>query len=43
MRRSARDWGSADAAAGAPGAAAREAAARTSAGYAPEPEGARPA
>jgi hypothetical protein len=38
MRRSAADWGAAHAAAGAPAATANDAAARTSAAYAPDPE-----
>jgi hypothetical protein len=37
MRRSAADWGAAHAASGAPAAIANEAAARTSAAYAPDP------
>jgi uncharacterized protein YndB with AHSA1/START domain len=41
MRRSAADWGAAHAAAGALAATANEAAARTSAAYAPDPDGAR--
>jgi uncharacterized protein YndB with AHSA1/START domain len=38
MRRAAADWGAAHAAAGTPAATANEAAARTSAAYAPDPE-----
>jgi uncharacterized protein YndB with AHSA1/START domain len=41
MRRSAQEWGEAHEASGAPPATAREAADRTSAAYAPDPEGAR--
>jgi uncharacterized protein YndB with AHSA1/START domain len=41
MRRSATDWGAAHAAAGVAAPTANEAAARTSAAYAPDPDGAR--
>jgi uncharacterized protein YndB with AHSA1/START domain len=41
MRRSAREWGDAHTASGVPAATAREAADRTSAAYAPDPESAR--